>query len=186
MLEQSSFREGEGRRSIACAVAVAYFAWFCFGFITGAHWGVLACYTNGALVHMFVFWVLAGIFVAFRYPLPSWSKHCTDNSTMSRDCLFEEQDSRYAFFYVTHIMILVFVFVLYFAQGCMLYSWVKATLRSEQIDSEDPEDPKPHQDEQQKLRFCCSSYHHKFTYLLALVVTILIVGIWCAIPWTIG
>ncbi|KAJ9461150.1 hypothetical protein DIPPA_28921 [Diplonema papillatum] len=169
-------REEDSAPSSCCAVAVlAYVGWFLFGCFTGGHWGVIACHSREAkdrtqaLAHMFKYWVLVGVFIGFRWPLPSWSTDCTDNSTMSQDCLFHDEPTKYATFYVIHIFILVFTFTCFIAEGFRIPQWTQAALAGEP-----------------KYMCACCNVTYEYLYLLVFAITSVIMIIWGNVDWTIG
>eukprot|EP01061_Rhynchopus_euleeides_P038557 TRINITY_DN6611_c0_g1_i1.p2 TRINITY_DN6611_c0_g1~~TRINITY_DN6611_c0_g1_i1.p2 ORF type:complete len:199 (+),score=76.93 TRINITY_DN6611_c0_g1_i1:297-893(+) len=148
-----------------------YIGWLLLGCFTGAHWALLGCAVPQGkhfYIHMACVWLAWGIFIAFRYPLPDWSDDCPDNSTMSRDCLFDHQETKYTAFYVIHIVILVFIFTAFIAEGTQLWRWVRQALQ------------------ESRCTFCCSSSTYMWTYPFALLISAVTVTIWSNLDWRIG
>eukprot|EP00754_Rhynchopus_humris_P038477 Rhum_TRINITY_DN21095_c0_g1::Rhum_TRINITY_DN21095_c0_g1_i1::g.173156::m.173156 len=168
----------EAQRDPLGPTVAAYVAWLVLGFITGGHWLVIAYHTEKGkrwrpVMHFVAVVFMALLFIGFRWPLPSWSEHCKDGSTMSRDCLFHDQPAKYAVFYVTHIIILVFVFITYFIEGAQLWWWVQAALNNRR----------------KTLAVCCcatTSKSYMFSYVISVALTALIIVIWCSVNWKIG
>eukprot|EP01059_Diplonema_ambulator_P035321 TRINITY_DN8267_c0_g1_i1.p1 TRINITY_DN8267_c0_g1~~TRINITY_DN8267_c0_g1_i1.p1 ORF type:complete len:177 (+),score=55.36 TRINITY_DN8267_c0_g1_i1:138-668(+) len=150
-----------------------FLGWLLFGWVFGWHWGLLGWWGGGSRCYaqMIRTWVLVGLFIGFRWPLPQWSHHCSDNSTMSRDCLFHDQDTRYTTFYLIHICILVFVFITYFVELIFLHAWTSSVLRHRSS---------------QYMYFCCTKLPFTLTFALTFLIAICIEAIWANINWTIG
>ena len=161
-------------KNVALMTFFVYLGWILLGVFTGAHWGVLGCLAQAGdrvrpLVHMGLTWLGWVIFIGFRWPLPDWSEDCPDNSTMSRECLFDHQSERYAAFYTIHIIILVFMFVVFFVDGAQLWRWVPQTLQN-----------------RKRTFCCCTPVSYLWSYALAGVITLAIVIAWSQVHWRAG
>ena len=116
--------------SIACGY---YIGWIIIGFYTGFHWLVLASLVTKycdrlryeCIIQAIIYWLFAILFWIFRQSMLPWYINCENGVSMSRDCLFNTQPTKYAVFYVIHIYLMVWVFVAWFFDLPFLYIFLQ-------------------------------------------------------------
>ena len=153
----SSATSPSSKRGDAIAIACLLFAaWACFGFLFGLHWIVLAFASSrfGAFRQSesaetskegiekrsdaFRLFVRHAIFYTFMTAITAagggWARgdgHYTDcgsNVTMSRECLFNTQTTKYQIIYVIHYISLGTQISHWVLDGTQLYSWMREIL----------------------------------------------------------
>ena len=116
----------------------AFFLFFFFGFTHGLF--LLAFYpnlfvartkSNQNLVRKksVCLWILAYIvniliFFFFRQTMLPWYIDCSGGEVMSPSCLFKEQETRYAVFYVIHLVLLLLALGMWIYHGVKLGCWI--------------------------------------------------------------
>eukprot|EP01065_Artemidia_motanka_P039028 TRINITY_DN47866_c0_g1_i1.p1 TRINITY_DN47866_c0_g1~~TRINITY_DN47866_c0_g1_i1.p1 ORF type:complete len:213 (+),score=46.83 TRINITY_DN47866_c0_g1_i1:52-639(+) len=117
------------------SLCVGYTLWLAFGFIVGLHWVWLACISpagwslaglrSGAVANAALYWLCLVLFVVFRQTMLPWAVDCPGGETMSTDCLFHTQPTKYAVFYVVHIYLLVLSVVRWAYELGALWKWAE-------------------------------------------------------------
>ena len=123
-------KEDPSRLAIGCGY---YIGWIIIGFYTGFHWLVLAFFVTKycnrlryeCIIQAIIYWLFAILFWIFRQSMLPWYINCKNGVSMSRNCLFNEQPTKYAAFYVIHIYLMVWVFVGWFFDLVFLYIFLK-------------------------------------------------------------
>ena len=148
-----------------------YLGWVLFGFYTGFHWFILAhfisefcdTFRKQCILQGIIYWIFTSLFWIFRQTMLSWYIQCPNNISMSRDCLFNIQTTKYAIHYVIHIILLVWTFVFWFIDGIFLFIFLKKINYDIQSTS--------------KLLL--------IKFILGSIITAIIVIIWSQVNWSI-